>query len=187
MLLSVTAYLLVFVLSSQLPIAFVLITLPVWAALRFDTTIVVVHNFVAGVAAVVFTLAGSGPFASVADYAVRALIVQMFVGVVALVGLALALGRDERELLLAQVRSHAREADERAEHVEVLARLARQLSTSDDVRTDICVAARQITGADMAYLFEPGGDDELVTAASSAGEGIEVPPVAFSLNSDEPR
>ncbi|MCE0535373.1 response regulator [Kineosporia rhizophila] len=108
---SVAAYVLVFVVLPELPIAFPLLALTVWAALRFDTTIVVVHDFLAGAAAVVFTLAGHGPFTLVEDYATRALIVQAFVGLVAVVGLALALGRDEREVLLFQVHQRAREAE----------------------------------------------------------------------------
>ncbi|MCE0540480.1 diguanylate cyclase [Kineosporia rhizophila] len=184
---SVTAYLLVFVLLPQLPVAYPLIALTVWAALRFDTTIVVMHDFLAGTAAVAFTLTGHGPFTSVDDVGTRALIVQAFVALVALVGMALALGRDEREVLLGEVRRRAQEAAERAEQVEILARLARQLYTSDDVRTDICVAARQITGADMAYLLEPTGAGDLAsTAASSAALGAQVPPVGFSLTNGEP-
>ncbi|GAB6896926.1 hypothetical protein [Kineosporia succinea] len=87
---SVAAYVVVFVVLPTLPIAFPLIALTVWAALRFDTTIVVMHDFVAGSAAVAFTLAGHGPFTAVPDFATRALIVQAFVGLVAVIGLALA-------------------------------------------------------------------------------------------------
>ncbi|GAB3275093.1 hybrid sensor histidine kinase/response regulator [Kineosporia babensis] len=107
---SVAAYLTVFVFLPQLPIDFPLIALTVWAALRFDTTIVVMHDFLAGTAAVMFTLAGHGPFTSVDDYATRALIVQAFVGLVAVVGLSLALGRDEREVLLFQMHHRTQEA-----------------------------------------------------------------------------
>ncbi|WP_432497826.1 ATP-binding protein [Kineococcus auxinigenes] len=107
---SATGYVLVFGVLEDLPIAFPLIALTVWVALRFDTTIVVVHDFVVGVVAVLLTLSGHGAFAYIPDDATRALVVQAFVGVIAAVGLALALGRDEREVLLARVRHEAADA-----------------------------------------------------------------------------
>ncbi|WP_432507225.1 GGDEF domain-containing protein [Kineococcus arenarius] len=182
---SVAGYLLVFHVLETLPIAFPLIALTVWAALRFDTAIVVVHDFAVGVAAVLFTLSGHGPFAFVASDSTRALVVQAFVGLVAVIGVTLALGRDEREVLLHRVRRQAAEADERTAHVEVLAAVARQLYTSDDVRADICAAARQVSGADMAYLLEPDGCGNLVTTAAAASpDGPQVPPVTFSLDGE---
>ncbi len=112
---SVVAYTVTFGLLDGLPIAFTLIVITVWVALRFDTTLVVLHNLVLGTLAVALTLQGSGPFAQIASYSTRALVVQAFVGVVAVVGLALALGRDEREMLLAGVRRGQQESDEKAQ------------------------------------------------------------------------
>ncbi|WP_432497823.1 sensor domain-containing diguanylate cyclase [Kineococcus auxinigenes] len=178
---SAGGYLLAFHVLETLPIAFPLIALTVWAALRFDTTIVVVHDFAVGVAAVLFTLSGHGPFAFVASDSTRALVVQGFVGLVAVIGLALALGRDEREVLLHKVRRQAAEAVERTGHVEVLARVARQLYTSEDVRADICAAAREVSGADMVYLLEPDGLGNLV---STAADGVQVPPLTFNLDGE---
>ncbi len=66
------AYALVFVVYDGLPVAFPLIALAVWAALRFDTTVVLVLDVALGVAAVVLTLTGHGPFALIADDATRA-------------------------------------------------------------------------------------------------------------------
>ncbi|PRY15183.1 PAS domain S-box protein [Kineococcus rhizosphaerae] len=98
---SVLAYALVFGVYHRLPVAFPLIALSAWVALRFDTTIVLVHDLLMGVVAVLLTLAGDGPFAMIADDATRAVVVQLYVVVLAVLGLALAMGRDERDLLLA--------------------------------------------------------------------------------------
>ncbi|GAA4960616.1 ATP-binding protein [Kineococcus glutinatus] len=125
------AYALAFGLLQGLPVAFPLLALTVWVALRFDTTIVVVHDFAVGVVAVTLTLMGHGPFAAIADDSTRALVVQVFVGMVAVLGLALALGRDERDVLLARMAASAavseRLAAEAAEH-RVLAEEQRDLA-----------------------------------------------------------
>ncbi|MEJ5914676.1 GGDEF domain-containing protein [Pseudokineococcus sp. 1T1Z-3] len=170
---SVGAYVLIFLVLPNLPVAFPLLVLTVWAALRFDTSVVVVHSQVVGVLAVLLTLEGAGPFAGITDVTVRCLVVQVFVGVASLLGLVLALGRDERHLLLRQVREHAREAEQRAEHVQVLAQASRTLHSSDDVRADICRAAQHIAGADLAQLFEPDDAGDLV-ATAVAGHGAVV-------------
>ncbi|WP_380170448.1 PAS domain S-box protein [Kineococcus sp. DHX-1] len=97
------AYALVFVVYDGLPVAFPLIALAVWAALRFDTTVVLVLDVAMGVAAVALTLTGHGPFALIADDATRAIVVQLYVAMLAVVGLALAMSRDERDVLLASM------------------------------------------------------------------------------------
>ncbi|GAA2711924.1 ATP-binding protein [Actinoplanes palleronii] len=104
---SVAAYYLMFGLSNDLPAAFALIAMTVWAGVRLNTTYVVLHNLVFGTLAVLFTLAGEGPFAMIASHPVRALVAQLFVGTVAIVGLSLALSRDERNALTARLREQA--------------------------------------------------------------------------------
>ncbi|MBG0833265.1 MASE1 domain-containing protein [Planomonospora sp. ID67723] len=94
------AYIVAFAMSHGLPLAFPLLAVTVWAGLRFSTTFVVLHDLLAGVAAILFTLNGYGPFATIGSAPARALVAQIFVGLVAIVGLALALSRDERETLL---------------------------------------------------------------------------------------
>jgi PAS domain S-box-containing protein len=111
---SSTAYYLTFALQHGLPVAFALIAPTVWAALRLRTTFVVLHDLFFGTVAILFTLHDSGPFAQIASHPIRALIAQLFVGTVAIVGLALALGRDERDALLAQLRESERVATEQA-------------------------------------------------------------------------
>jgi signal transduction histidine kinase len=112
--LSAVAYYFTFVAVHGPPIAFALIALPVWAGLRLRTTFVALHSLVFGAAAILFTLHDRGPFAQVASHSMRALVVQLFVGTVTIVGLALALGRAERDALLARLRDSENAAVEQA-------------------------------------------------------------------------
>ncbi|MFI1993396.1 ATP-binding protein [Actinoplanes sp. NPDC020271] len=105
---SAVAYLGVFAFDRGVPLAFVLLTLTVWAATRMNTTFVILHDLAFGSLAVVFTLHGDGQFAAIADHTTRALVSQLFVAVVAVVGLAVALGRDERAALQKAAAEQAR-------------------------------------------------------------------------------
>ncbi|GGS86945.1 hypothetical protein GCM10010156_51880 [Planobispora rosea] len=97
---SALAYVVAFGINHDLPLAFPLLAVTVWAGLRFNTTFVVLHDLIVGAAGILFTLNGHGPFASIESAPVRAMVAQVFVGLVTLVGLTLALSRDEREALL---------------------------------------------------------------------------------------
>ncbi len=112
--LSAAAYLVVFASSDALPVVFLLIAMTAWAGLRLHTTFVVLHDLTFGTAAILFTLVGTGPFAQIESNPVRALVAQVFVGMVAVVGLALALGRDERTALLDRLRESEHSAREQA-------------------------------------------------------------------------
>ncbi|WP_340296258.1 MASE1 domain-containing protein, partial [Aquipuribacter hungaricus] len=164
-----------------LPDAFTLVVLTVWAALRFDTTLVVVHDLVMGVLAVVFTLTGHGPFAVIADDATRAMVVQLYVGLIAVVGTALALGRDERVILMRRLQEHAATMVREAGHVMTLAGASRQLYAAADVRTELCRLARHVSGADLVYLLEPDTRGSLTTTAT---DGTEASPVTFRLQGE---
>ncbi|GAA2554232.1 hypothetical protein GCM10010435_25850 [Winogradskya consettensis] len=97
------AYFVGFGYEHELPIVFTLIGLTIWGGTRLSTPFVVVHDMAVGTVAVLFTLHGDGPFAEVASLPLRAMIVQLFVAMVAVVGLSLALGRDERQALIAEL------------------------------------------------------------------------------------
>ena len=112
--LSACTYTVAFGWDHGLPLAFPLLTMTVWAGLRLRTGVVVLHDLTFGSLAVLFTLHGQGPFAHIGDNAVRALIAQAFVGMVAVVGLALALSRDERARLLVDLRTSEQAAAEQA-------------------------------------------------------------------------
>ncbi|WP_272493096.1 ATP-binding protein [Jidongwangia harbinensis] len=116
--LSAASYLAVFGLDHNLPLAFTVIAMTVWAALRLHTGFVIVHDVAFGSAAVLFTLHGDGVFAHIASHPARALVAQVFVGMITVIGLVLALSRDERVAL----------AEERASLIEGL-REAQQAAT----------------------------------------------------------
>ncbi|BCJ47591.1 hypothetical protein GCM10010168_19490 [Actinoplanes ianthinogenes] len=105
---SLAAYLFVFRLTHGMPLGFLLVTVTVWAATRLSTTFVILHDLFFGSLAVAFTLHGDGQFAAIASHSTRALVSQMFVAVVAVVGLAVALGRDERAALQQAAADQAR-------------------------------------------------------------------------------
>jgi len=112
---SLAAYSWVFGRTDSLPLAFGLIALTVWAALRLPTTAVAVHNLAFGAIAIGYTVFGHGPFAAVASDSARALVAQLFVGTLAVVGLLLALVRDENEALLAELRASGETASHQAQ------------------------------------------------------------------------
>jgi signal transduction histidine kinase len=107
---SVGLYLVAFVFDNGLPLAFPLIAVTVWAAARMSTGFVVAHSVVLGAAAVLFTLQGHGPMATIAEPHLRALVAQAFVLMITVVGLALALGRDERAALIDELAAQKEQA-----------------------------------------------------------------------------
>jgi diguanylate cyclase (GGDEF)-like protein/PAS domain S-box-containing protein len=92
------AYTAVFGTRLHLPLAYLLVPLSMWIALRFSTTVAAVHVLLVGVAVVAATMAGRGPFA-IDSVGTTVLLAQAYVAVVCLVALVLALHRDEREAL----------------------------------------------------------------------------------------
>ncbi|SDT80229.1 ATP-binding protein [Actinoplanes derwentensis] len=171
-----------------LPVAFALIAVTVWVALRTPTTFVVCHDLVVGAAAVLFTLSGTGSFAAIGDHASRALVVQVFAGMVAVIGLALALGRDERRTLMTQLAAEKEEAALRAAtNRAIIDSMADGLAVIDaDGRVLVRNAAAvrllggrtspgdQVTDASYYGLFHPDGspmaNHETAYARIIAGE-----------------
>ncbi|MCU7730461.1 ATP-binding protein [Actinoplanes sp. KI2] len=100
---SVLAFLAGFVFDRGMSLAFPLIILTVWAALRLRTGYLVLHQAVFGALVVRLTMLGHGPMAVIADLPTRAVLAQAYVGVIALIGLSLALSRDERAALVADL------------------------------------------------------------------------------------
>jgi signal transduction histidine kinase len=111
---SVALYLVAFVFDNGLPLAFPLVAVTVWAAARMSTGFVALHSVVFGAAAVVFTLHGYGPMASIADPHARVLVAQSFVVLITVVGLAVALGRDERAALMDELAAQKEKAARQA-------------------------------------------------------------------------
>ena len=115
--LSGLVYAAVFGLDHRLPLAFVVVVMTVWAGVRLHTGFVILHDLILGSVAILFTLAGTGVFANIASHPARALVAQLFVGMIAVVGLALALGRDERAALITDLEAERKSA---ADHAKLL-------------------------------------------------------------------
>lgn len=184
---SVVAYGLIFGVFDGLPVAFPLIALTAWVALRFDTTIVLVHDLVVGVVAVLLTLAGHGPFASIADDTIRAIVVQLYVGVLAAVGLVLALVRDERELLLVRMAATVEASTKSAAEAEARGELAQAILDSIDVGIVVADADGRLlmfnpAARDMHGLDADGGLDP---AHHAGAYDLHRPDGTGPLNADE--
>ncbi|MFY0407849.1 EAL domain-containing protein [Solicola sp. PLA-1-18] len=88
----------VFALNDTLPISFAVLALCVWFGLRFSTGVAAASALVSGLAVVLTTMAGRGPF--IADSVIaRGLLAQGFIAVLTLVTLVLALQRDTQARL----------------------------------------------------------------------------------------
>jgi signal transduction histidine kinase/CheY-like chemotaxis protein len=96
------AYIAVFGATTGLPLAFLVLPLSMWVALRFSSTVAAAHVLLVGIFVVGLTLDGHGPFA-VSVPLTRVVLAQAFVAVIALVSLVLSLQRDERQELIDQL------------------------------------------------------------------------------------
>ncbi|MEU4691470.1 ATP-binding protein [Actinoplanes sp. NPDC023714] len=130
---SAAAHLAGFAFSHGLPLAFLLMGVTAWAGTRLATSFVVLHNVFAGAVVVLFTLHGVGPFAAIGDNASRAVVAQLFVTLTAVIGLSLALGREERSALLAALAAERAELREQRQQASQRAELFRAIidSTAD--------------------------------------------------------
>ncbi len=88
------------VFTTELPLAFTLLALSVWTAKRFSTLVSAWHSLICATVAVLFTLAEDGPFSLIVDDRLAALTVQGYVTMLSLLGLFVAVSRDEREHLI---------------------------------------------------------------------------------------
>ncbi|MEU8240281.1 ATP-binding protein [Actinoplanes missouriensis] len=111
---SAGAYYCTFTVNHSLPIGFALLPLTVWAAIRMPTILAIGHYLLFGCAAAIFTQQGLGPYAEIAAPDTRLLVIEMYTVILAVVGLALALSRDERDELIARLRVSEQEATEKA-------------------------------------------------------------------------
>ncbi|MFC4786227.1 ATP-binding protein [Nocardioides sp. MAHUQ-72] len=108
-LLTVAMYVLAFVFD-DLPLAFPLLAVTAWVALRFATLVSAAHATLIGVATVALTLHDVGPFALVVNPELGALLAQFYVTTIVVTALAVSTGRDEREALATELRRSQAEA-----------------------------------------------------------------------------
>lgn len=88
----------------ELPLAFPLLAATVWYGARFSTLLSATHSFVVGIVTMMLTLRGVGPFAHVEHADVGFMIAQFYIATIAITGLAIATGRDERQALANDLR-----------------------------------------------------------------------------------
>lgn len=134
---------------SDLPLAFPLLAVSVWAGIRLPTYLVVLHATACGGAAVGFTLAGRGPFAQIGDVTDAALLAQLFVLMVLVMSLALATSGDERDQISVTLMAAQREAAAQASMMSTVVASVSEGITVVNARGDLVVAneaARQAMG-----------------------------------------
>ncbi|MDI6102700.1 ATP-binding protein [Actinoplanes sp. NEAU-A12] len=187
---SAAAYLAVFGLNERLPLAFMVIAMTVWAGSRLHTAFVVVHDLVFGTIAVLFTLNGYGVFAQIESHLARALVAQVFIGMIAIIGLALALGRDERAALVDDLRAAQRDATGQAKLMNAIVdsmnegltvvdeqgRLLLRNPAASNLIGSVTSGSGRMAQPDFYGLFHPDGSplepDEMPYRRALAGRDV---------------
>jgi signal transduction histidine kinase/CheY-like chemotaxis protein len=192
------AYGLVFGNPQGLPLGYAVLPLSIWISLRFSTTITAAHVLISALLVVVPTMAGRGPFATVAP-TTRVLLAQAFVAVVALVALLLALHRDERARLIASLEQARLRADQHADQLRRASEHKSQFLAmmSHEIRTPLngvlgfnallAAAPHDPSAAEWARSADTTGrallsvvNDSLDLAKIEAG-GVELEQIEFDL------
>ncbi|MBV9832285.1 MAG: hypothetical protein JOZ82_11890, partial [Marmoricola sp.] len=106
---------LVFSSDQSLPIGFVMLASSAWIGFRFSPLVAGAHVILFGGLAALCSIEGWGPFGTITDLSTRAIVVELFVAVTALITLMLTLGVAERGRLLDRLRVSEDRARSRAE------------------------------------------------------------------------
>ena len=154
------------------PLAFPLLIPTVWVGVRFSTPLSSAHSAIAAVVAISLTLAGSGPFAQVDSVIVGSMLVQFFVVMLVVSGLALGTGRDERVALNQRLDLAERESSERAATLDtIFASMTEGVSVMDEKGRFLLTndAAVEIMGFGRSTL---PGSTAVVTAYHPTGAAL---------------
>ena len=147
---SAVLYWVIFYLAGVQPLSFLLLVPGLWAGIRFHPPAVAVHGIASGAAAIWLTLSGYGPFAGIDRIDLRAVVVQVFVAMAVLTGLALAFSRGERERAIADL---AVARQDEAERAELLAAVLESMAEGVVVLgQDDDVLMRNAVGEDMSRV-----------------------------------
>lgn len=93
------------------PMAFPLLSVTIWAGTRFSPPVSVLHSLGCGLAALLLTIAGEGPFVRASSPPEGAMLAHVFVLMLLITGLALSIGRIERQHLSHELGAAQDEAD----------------------------------------------------------------------------
>jgi len=157
---------LVFAVNRDLPVPFLLLATSVWAGSRFRPAVAASHTVLVGAAVVALTLHGLGPFSGIAEGDQRALVVQTYLGLAALLTLALAVGRLETTALTARLTHSERQATSQATLVRAI------LDSMADGVTVVDAAGRVVLRNPAASLL----------VGDLPGDSLEsLPPSAYGL------
>ena len=159
-------YLLVFAEAEPVPLSAFVLPLSMWVALRFSTTAAAAHVLLAGLFVVTTTAAGRGPFQD-QPTVLRVVIAQAFVATVGLVALVLALHRDERDRLMAELGA------ERDAHAQENALLETVLDTVE-VAVVACDAEGRLTLFNRAAREFHGTDADPTVDASGWADRFDL-------------
>jgi hypothetical protein len=96
-------------------------------------------------------------FAQIPSHPARALVAQAFVGMIAVVGLALALGRDERAALVEQLRTAERAAARQAKMMTAIIDSMTEASPSSMRKAAFCYVIRPYAASWAAWSASPTG------------------------------
>jgi PAS domain-containing protein len=191
LLVSPLVYLIWFVELSDVLIVFPLIALTVAAGSRLPARVVVLHALLCGILVIQFTLGGLGPFSTLTDATMQVGVAQVYVGLVTVIGMALAVARDERQVLLAELAEARDRAQEQAALlgtvVDTMTEGVRVVDAQGRVVVRNPTARRLLTGtaaeldltdgtSDLAGLSLPDGgpvpEEELPFRRALAGEEV---------------
>jgi PAS domain-containing protein len=157
-----------FLLFSDLTVVFPLLTLACWAGVRLPAALVTVHSALVGAVVIGVTAGGVGPFLSFGDPTTAIAVAQLYVGLVCVIGLALALDRDDRAKLsaaLAQARDAAQaQADLYGTIVDTMGEGVRVVDRDGRVLVRNHAASRLLLGEQSAAggrIVDGEPDDEL--------------------------
>ena len=114
------SYAVVFGVHLDLPLAWAVLPVAVWAGARLPTRTVAVHALLASTAVVLGTSTGSGPFADRAA-TTQVLLVSAFLLVLAFLMLLLALGREEHAAVAADLVTRTAQLQRSEEHYRLVA------------------------------------------------------------------
>lgn len=155
-----------------LAVVFPLIGLTVWAGSRLPSRSVVLHTTLCGCVAIQLTLAGTGPFSDLPSPTTQVAVAQLYVGLITVIGLALAIARDDRLLLVADLQA----ARDRAQEQALL--LATVVDTMSEGVRVVDAAGRVVVRNPTAGLLLTGradtgpGDEDLAHLARMDGSAL---------------